>query len=130
VEHDIVRSVIAQLRSSARPTEQVLAQWDVVPGRPSVPQDSPAHKAAYTAAVDLIDALRGILGPTGDPSWVDDVVSGRAPDEQPGDDYVFALFRTLPDYVYVRLRADRSAASHLRLIAGVVRIPKDHLGDE
>ena len=111
--------------------EQVLAQWNVPPELSSVPQDSPAHRAGYAAALDLIDALRGILGPTSDPSRVDDVVSGRGHDEHEGDDYVFALFRMPPDYVYVRLRGDNGpAASHLRLIAGVVRIPQDHSGHE
>jgi hypothetical protein len=131
VEHSVVQMMIHQLRSSGGPLEQVISEWDVPPGITlSIPADSPVHEAGYAAAFDLIDELRRELGPTGDPSWVDDIVPGRAETGEDRQDLVFALFRHPPAYVYVRLRGRVDAASHLRLIAGVVAIPKGHRGHQ
>ena len=125
--------LLEQLRRSGGPVERLITEWDVPAGAAalSIPAGSPVHQAGYEAAFDLIDKLRGQLGPTGDPSWVDELVPGRDETEGNLTDFVFALFRHAPAYVYVRLRGGTGAApSQLRLVMGAVRIPEGHFGHD
>lgn len=130
MDYDLVPELLDQLRRGTGPVERLIAEW-AVPAGIGLSTESPVHEAGYAAAFDVIDKFRRQLGPAGDPSWVDDVVPGRDPADERGEDFVFALFRRPPAYLYVRLRgAIGPAASQLRLVAGAVRIPNGHFGHQ
>jgi hypothetical protein len=133
VEQNLLPELLEQLRGSRGPVERLIAEWEVPAGAAalSIAEGSPVHQVGYAAAFDLIDKLRRQLGPTGDPSSVDELVPGRNATAGDLTDFVFALFRRAPAYVYVRLRGGTGEApSQLRLVVGAVRIPDGHFGHE
>ena len=116
--------LIAELGSSDGPCERVI---DVFHGPVSGTgtADSAEARPIHDKAERAIAELRMSWGPTADPHWVADLLPDRNESKHATEfDGLFALFRRVGVWGYVRLRAlteETRENARLRLILGVVR---------
>ena len=116
---EAIEALLSGLGERSGPLEHVLADWDGPDVQESLASIERGGPRVFSLAV--IEELAASWGPTGDPTWVEDLIPRRGDDE----DFMFSLYHRPGFFAYARLSGEPADEStRMKLIVGVVRMRK------